>query len=224
VLDGLWHAARTVHASGQEVSLMARTHRSFVPPLVVLCCALGGNAYAQSTERLKTEPTASPAAPTAVSPERAAKPDGDPDHATASILDRGGKRVGLVTLTAVPGGTVVNAEFTGLPAGVHGFHVHAVGKCEPPFDSAGPHWNPTGVPHGVAVGPGHVGDLPNLFMAENGRVHVEVFAHGLALGKGPGGVFDGDGAALVVHAAADDYRTDPSGSSGDRIACGVIER
>jgi Cu-Zn family superoxide dismutase len=205
---------------------MTRTRLSFVSAVVVLSCALGGVAYAQNTEveKLKTQPTASPAAATAVSPERAAKADGDPDHATASILDRSGKRVGLVTLTAVPGGTVLNAEFTGLPAGVHGFHVHAVGKCEPPFDSAGPHWNPTNVAHGVAIGPGHVGDLPNIFVPENGRVHIEAFAHGLALGNGPGGVFDGDGAALVVHASADDYKTDPSGNSGERIACGVIER
>jgi Cu-Zn family superoxide dismutase len=205
---------------------MTRPRFAYVSAAVVLWSALGAVAHAQSTEaeRLKTQPTASPAASTQVSPERAAKPDGDPDHATASILDRGGKRVGLATLTAVPGGAVVNAEFTGLPAGVHGFHVHAVGKCEPPFDSAGPHWNPTSSHHGVTMGPGHAGDLPNLFVPEDGRVHVEVFAPGLTLRDGPESLFDGDGAALVVHAAADDYKTDPSGNSGERIACGVVQR
>ena len=205
---------------------MTRTRLTLLSAVVVMSSTLGAIAYGQSTEaeRLETQPTASPAARTDVSPERAAKPDGDPNNATASVLDRSGKRVGLVTLTATAGGTVVNGEFTGLPAGVHGFHVHAVGKCEPPFDSAGAHWNPTSAQHGIAVGAGHAGDLPNLFVGETGRTHVEVFAPGLAIGEGANSLFDADGAALVVHAERDDYKTDPTGNSGDRIACGVIER
>jgi Cu-Zn family superoxide dismutase len=198
-----------------------------VSTAIVIGCAFAATAYAQGSteaERLKTQPTMSPSAARQISPEEAAKPKGDPDHATASILDRTGRRVGLVTLTATPSGTLVNAEFTGLPAGVHGFHIHAVGKCEPPFDSAGPHFNPGATKHGLAVGPGHAGDLPNLFVPDTGRVHVEYFSAGLNIGEGAGSVFDADGAALVVHATADDYKTDPSGASGERIACGVLER
>jgi Cu-Zn family superoxide dismutase len=189
-------------------------------------CLCAGVVHAQNdeAERLATQPTPSPSPAKNVSPEQAAKPKGDPDHATASILDRSGRRVGLATLTATPGGTLINAEFTGLPAGVHAFHIHAVGKCDPPFDSAGPHFNPGGTKHGLAVGPGHAGDLPNIFVPENGRVHVELFSAGLNIRDGVGSVFDADGAALVVHKDADDYKTDPAGAAGERIACGVIER
>jgi Cu-Zn family superoxide dismutase len=193
---------------------------------VALVCAFGAIASAENdAERLATQPTASPAAPRgAIDPAVAANAKGDQDTARASILDRDGKRVGLVTLTATPGGTIVNGEFTGLPAGVHGFHVHTVGKCEAPFDSAGPHFNPSSTQHGVAVGPGHAGDLPNLFVPDSGRVHVEFFAPELSIRNGDRSVFDADGSALVVHAKRDDYKTDPSGDSGDRIACGVVER
>jgi Cu-Zn family superoxide dismutase len=194
---------------------------------VALLCAFGAAVASaeNEAERLATEPTASPAAPRApIDPATAANAKGDQDTARASIVDRDGKRVGLVTLTATPAGTIVNGEFTGLPAGIHGFHVHAVGKCEPPFDSAGPHFNPSSTHHGVAVGPGHAGDLPNLFVSDSGRVHVEFFAPELSIRNGDRTVFDADGSALVVHAKRDDYKTDPSGDSGDRIACGVIER
>lgn len=202
-------------------------HVHRIVTVAVVAGALAGVAYAQSdeAERLKTQPTASPGPPTkAVSPEEAARAKGDPDHATASILDRSGRRVGLATLTATPNGTLINAEFTGLPAGVHAFHVHAVGKCEPPFDSAGPHFNPAHTAHGIVVGPGHAGDLPNLFVPQDGRVHVELLAPGLNIRDGADSVFDADGAALVVHQNADDYKTDPAGAAGERIACGVIER
>lgn len=192
---------------------------------VVAAFGTAASAQTDEAERLATQATATPApSPQAKSPAAAAEAKGDEDHATASIVDRSGRRVGLVTLTATSAGTIVNAEFTGLPAGVHAFHVHAVGKCEPPFDSAGPHWNPSGAHHGIAVGPGHAGDLPNLFVPEDGRVHVELFAPALVIRNGNGSVFDDDGAALVVHAARDDYATDPAGAAGDRIACGVIER
>jgi superoxide dismutase, Cu-Zn family len=188
--------------------------------------ALAAVAYAQSTEaeRLKAQPTMSPSAATRIAPEAAAQAKGDQDNATASILDRSGRRVGLVTLTTTPTGTLINGEFTGLPAGVHGFHIHAVGKCEPPFDSAGPHFNPSSTQHGIAVGQGHAGDLPNLFVPDSGRVHVEFFAPEVNIRNGDRSVFDADGAALVVHAKRDDYKTDPAGDAGERIACGVIER
>ncbi len=203
-----------------------RHHVRRVVMAVVAGTLVVGVAWAQrdDAEKLATQPTPSPAPATNVSPEQAARAKGDPDHATASILDRSGRRVGLATLTATPNGTLINAEFTGLPAGIHAFHVHAVGKCEPPFDSAGPHFNPTHAAHGIAIGPGHAGDLPNLFVPQDGRVHVELLAPGLNIRDGADSVFDADGAALVVHQNADDYKTDPAGAAGERIACGVIER
>jgi Cu-Zn family superoxide dismutase len=196
-----------------------------------LLTSLSSLAHAASdTERLTAPigPTASPAGmaspgPT-VSPESKAEAEGDDDSATATLVDQSGKRVGLVTFTATPGGTVVNGEFTDLPAGVHAFHIHTVGKCEPPFDSAGGHFDPTGEKHGVAVGKGHAGDLPNLFVPASGKVHIEHFAPGVSIGSGPNSVFDTDGAAVIVHADRDDYKTDPTGNAGGRIACGVIER
>lgn len=198
--------------------------RSVVAAFVACGVASGANAQGTDVERLKTQPTPAAGAPQPPDPARAAKPDGDADNATAQLVDRSGKRVGLVTLTATPAGTLVTGEFTGLPAGVHGFHVHAVGKCEPPFESAGPHFNPSSTHHGVAVGPGHAGDLPNLYVPETGRVHVELFAPEISIREGVTSVLDADGAALVVHADRDDHKSDPSGNSGDRIACGVIER
>jgi len=95
-------------------------------------------------------------------------------------------------------------------------HLHAVGRCEgPKFDSAGPHWNPAGRQHGHLNPAGsHLGDLPNLTVSANGRGALNFLVRG--------GLVDADGTALVIHAKPDDYRTDPSGSSGDRIACAVL--
>ncbi len=173
-----------------------------------------------ATERLAPEvaPSASPLAP-------AAQKDSDEDSATASIVDRAGKRVGLATLEETPNGTMINVEFTGLAPGVHAFHIHAVGKCDPPFESAGPHFNPTGAAHGMAIGKGyHAGDLPNVFVPASGNVHVELLVPRVTVRSGAQSVFDADGSALVVHVDRDDHKTDPAGNAGDRIACGVIER
>jgi Cu-Zn family superoxide dismutase len=121
----------------------------------------------------------------------------------------------------VPEGIFVSAELPGLPEGNHGFHFHAVGTCTPPgFESAGGHFNPTGKQHGLDNPNGHhLGDMPNI---ERGRTSVGVTVRGLQL-TGPTGLLDNDGAALVVHAGPDDQKTDPSGNSGARIRCGVVE-
>jgi superoxide dismutase, Cu-Zn family len=114
----------------------------------------------------------------------------------------------------------VQAE--GLPPGAHGIHVHAVGRCEAPeFTTAGPHWNPTDRKHGRDNPDGaHHGDLPNIQIGADGRGSLNFVIPSASFAQ----LFDSDGAALVVHATADDYRTDPSGNSGGRIACGVITR
>ena len=109
----------------------------------------------------------------------------------------------------------------GLPPGPHGFHIHETGSCEPPFESAGGHFNPAGAEHGFhsEAGP-HAGDMTNITVAADGTVGVEVLNTFLTLDRT---LFDADGAAIVIHASPDDYRAQPSGHAGDRIACGVIE-
>ena len=120
-------------------------------------------------------------------------------------------------------GVEVRVQAAGLPAGHYGVHLHAIGLCEgPAFTSAGPHWNPTARQHGnLNPGGHHLGDLPNLDVDEYGAGRLE-FAIAGATTSGPQGLFDADGTALVIHAAPDDYRTDPSGNSGARVACGVL--
>ena len=114
----------------------------------------------------------------------------------------------------------VAVEATGMPAGTHGIHVHTTGRCNAPdFASAGPHWNPTTMKHGTRnpAGP-HAGDLPNLEIGTDGRGSLTKSLPAGTLDA----MLDADGAALVVHAGVDDLVTDPSGNSGDRIACGVF--
>jgi superoxide dismutase, Cu-Zn family len=148
-----------------------------------------------------------------------------PVTAKAALQDAQGKAVGTVMLTQVPKGVVIRVELTDQPPGWHGFHVHAVGKCEPPFQSAGGHFNPESHKHGVAADQGmHAGDLPNLYVAKDGTATVEFIDPMISLGSGANTLFDADGSALVVHAKADDYKTDPAGDSGDRIACGVVTK
>jgi Cu-Zn family superoxide dismutase len=116
---------------------------------------------------------------------------------------------------------------SGLPHGIHAIHVHSVGRCDPPgFDSAGPHWNPASRKHGLSNPEGpHGGDLPNVTVSANGVLSTTVTVAGASLGAGaPGGLADGDGAALVLHAGPDDNVTDPSGNSGARIACAILVR
>ena len=120
-------------------------------------------------------------------------------------------------------GTEVRVQAAGLPAGQYGVHFHGVGRCEgPDFASAGPHWNPAERQHGSLNPAGHhLGDLPNLEVDAQGAGRLEFTINGADIGAA-GGLFDADGISLVIHAAPDDYRTDPSGNSGARIACGVF--
>jgi superoxide dismutase, Cu-Zn family len=148
------------------------------------------------------------------------------------------ERLGQATLqlaSGLPGGTAqllasgaqvnISIAVVGLTPGVHGVHLHTTGSCTTPdFASAGAHLNPAGHQHGTSnpAGP-HLGDLPNITVGANGAGTVSVTLPGTqaeALAQ----LFDGDGTAVVVHANADDYRTDPSGNSGGRIACGVLKR
>jgi Cu-Zn family superoxide dismutase len=128
------------------------------------------------------------------------------------------------TATQVGDSIRVKVEAAGLRPGTYGAHVHMTGRCDPPdFASAGPHWNPTGQQHGKNNPRGmHKGDLPNLFVGTDGRGSFETTVPRTSLTGGATPLLDSDGASVVVHAAPDDYRTDPSGNSGARIACGVL--
>lgn len=147
--------------------------------------------------------------------------------AKATLKDAKGQDVGDVTLQETPSGVLVKVELRNAGSGVKAFHIHDVGKCEGPgFQSAGPHFSPVKHQHGILNPQGpHAGDLPNAHLAQDGSVSFEVLAPSVTLAEGANGtLFDADGAAVVLHAKADDYATDPSGNAGDRVACGVITR
>jgi len=145
--------------------------------------------------------------------------------AKASLQTADGKDAGSVGLTQTPNGVLLSLTVKGLPAGEHAFHVHAVGKCEAPFTSAGGHFNPGNKKHGMMAADGaHAGDMPNLHIPASGELAVEVLNSAITLEKGkPNSVFDDDGSAIVIHAGKDDYKTDPTGDAGGRIACGVVQ-
>jgi Cu-Zn family superoxide dismutase len=144
--------------------------------------------------------------------------------ADSVVRDAGGAQVARAV--AIGAGDVIRIriDVSRMPAGSYGAHLHTTGRCEgPDFATAGPHWNPTGRQHGKNNPNGmHKGDLPNLLVGADGRGSLEFTIPGAALANGPMPLLDGDGAAIVIHQAADDYRTDPSGNSGPRIACGVF--
>jgi superoxide dismutase, Cu-Zn family len=146
--------------------------------------------------------------------------------ATAELRDANNQVVGQATFIEVSGGVRIVLEARGLPAGDKGVHLHTVGKCEPPqFTSAGAHFNPQNKQHGTLNPSGpHAGDLPNITIAANGTGRLETFTERVTLGSGPSSLFDDDGTAIVVHAAPDDFQTDPTGNSGARIACGVVAK
>ncbi len=144
--------------------------------------------------------------------------------AKAALKDASGKDVGTVQLVQTPHGVLLRMSLKGVAPGEHAFHVHAVGKCEAPFTSAGGHFNPASKKHGMEATEGsHAGDMPNLYIPANGELKIDVANPMISLVKGqPNSVFDADGSAIVIHAGADDYKSDPTGNAGDRIVCGVI--
>lgn len=145
-------------------------------------------------------------------------------EATASFIDAKGEPAGSATLATALGGVLIRVELTGLPPQSWlAFHLHEIGTCDPTtgHESAGGHFNPTGTEHGYfsASGP-HAGDMPNIWSDAEGRVHAEIFNPFVVLTQGENLA---RGRALMIHGGADDYRSQPSGGAGDRLACAVIE-
>ncbi|HSJ07254.1 MAG TPA: superoxide dismutase family protein, partial [Longimicrobiales bacterium] len=148
-----------------------------------------------------------------------------PGGAVVELVDRTGQRVGGARLEDTAQGVRISIRVTGLSEGEHGLHFHEAGRCDPPdFQSAGGHFAPHGRQHGFEnpAGP-HAGDLPNLRANAQGVADTSFVAAAVRLSAAAAeGLLREGGTALVVHARRDDYRTDPSGDSGDRIACGVV--
>ena len=143
----------------------------------------------------------------------------------ATLKDAGGKEVGSAQLSQTPHGVLVGLTLKGVPAGEHAFHIHQTGKCEPPFTTAGGHFNPGNKKHGIMVADGpHAGDMPNLHIPADGNLAIEIVNAAVTLDKDkPNSLFKPEGTALIIHAGKDDYKTDPTGDAGGRIACGVVE-
>jgi Cu-Zn family superoxide dismutase len=182
-----------------------------ISPLVVAGCLSAVVVLSPTTSGAQaTPPAAAPAPPITV-------------QATAIVFDATGARLGTLNFSDTPAGLLVSGTLAGRPDGRHGIHLHTVGLCEAPFTTAGGHFNPSGAKHGYRNPMGHhAGDMPNVAALTGGAASVEFVVDGVKL-TGPTGLLDADGAAVVVHAGADDYITDPAGNSGARIACGVIK-
>lgn len=163
-------------------------------------------------------------------------------EAVAELRDRSGKPIGKVTLVQRVSGVILQGELEGAAPGWRAIHVHEAGRCEGEFESAGGHFNPGDAMHGLNAGGPHAGDLPNFWVHDDGSARFEMVTSRFALtgtarvasaaagssgGAAAGAspvptLFDDDGAAIVVHAQPDDHVSEPSGSAGDRLACGEI--
>jgi Cu-Zn family superoxide dismutase len=176
----------------------------YIHAAVLLTLAAGATALAQSPQPVGTS--------------------GSRPTAGAVMRDTGGREIGEVRIEETPHGVLMMFALKGATPGVHGLHIHEVGTCDTPtFESAGDHFNPGNKQHGfhAATGP-HAGDLPNAHVPFSKEAAFEIHAPGLTLREGPRSLLDANGSAIVMHGAPDDYRSEPAGESGDRIACGVI--
>jgi superoxide dismutase, Cu-Zn family len=189
--------------------------RSMIALALLTLAACGGEQAAQPTNQAAADPALN---------ETQASPAGE--TATAELQTAGGEARGRATAAREGDGIRITLTASGLAPGSYAAHVHTTGRCEgPKFESAGGHWNPEERQHGRENPQGaHKGDLPNLTVGENGQGTLEFTIPAATLAGGSTPMLDADGAAMMIHAKADDYRTDPTGNAGDRIACGVFNR
>jgi superoxide dismutase, Cu-Zn family len=194
--------------------------------LTVATLALAAPALAQN-QKATPEAVRQKTVDAAKKDEKPATPPAAPasggETAKASLKDAKGQSVGDVTFEQTPHGVLIKGTLSNLSPGTHAIHIHEAGKCEgPEFKTAGGHFNPDKKTHGMmSAGGKHEGDLPNISATQDGKAQFEFFAtQGLTVQS----LMDADGSAVVVHAQADDYKTDPAGNAGGRIACGVVSK
>lgn len=149
-----------------------------------------------------------------------------PATASATLVDTQGRSVGQVHFQQGPHGVLLKLDLKNATPGVHGLHLHDVGRCErPSFESAGGHFNPSNRQHGFLNPRGpHAGDLPNIEVPATTHLSVESFLADVTIATGPQSLTDDNGSSIMIHTGKDDYATDPAGESGNRLACGQIVR
>jgi len=143
----------------------------------------------------------------------------------ATFVDGGGRKIGTAVLTQTPSGVLVEVDLAGLAPGWKAFHIHETGRCDPGsgFKSAGEHFAPRQEHHGLRADKGpHGGDMPNQYVHRDGTLRAHVLNTLVTLSPSEASLLDADGSALVLHAKPDDYRSQPAGEAGDRIACAVV--
>ena len=145
----------------------------------------------------------------------------------AHLIGLDGKPVGTAKFSQAGHGVLIELDAHGLKPGPHAVHIHAVGQCDAKvkFDSAGGHFSPVPKNHGFMDKHGaHAGDMTNQFADANGNLRASIYNPNITLKRGERSLFDKDGSSIVIHAAADDYKSQPAGNAGGRVACGVIAR
>jgi Cu-Zn family superoxide dismutase len=146
---------------------------------------------------------------------------------SARLIGLDGKPVGTAKFTQAGHGVLIELEAHGLKPGPHAVHIHATGQCDAKakFDSAGGHFSPVPKNHGFMDKHGaHAGDMTNQFADASGNLRASIYNPNITLRRGERSLFDKDGSSIVIHAAADDYKSQPAGNAGGRVACGVITR